>query len=150
MADSVSSGRPPKPHGLDWRPVLDSYRTQTDGLRETEEADRAASDAVEGEDSALSADPALPETDRASSESGSKMSGPVNLRKLQEQLDRSRLDEIAALVLSLTYGEMIELANAIWKSQPDSSPLTQETLPALLYRWSKVQSGPHRRDDRSI
>ena len=148
MADSVSTGRSPKPHGLDWRPVLDSYRTQTEGLREPEEADQAATERIEGDHATMSADAAPVETDRAQTESGSEMAAPVNLRKLQEQLDRSRLDEIAALVLSLTYGEMIELANAIWKSQPDGPALTQETLPALLYRWSKAQSGPARRDDR--
>ena len=65
------------------------------------------------------------------------MGSPVNLRKLQEQLDRNRLDEIAALVLSLTYGEMIELADAIWKAQPEGAGITQENLSALLHRWSK-------------
>jgi len=130
MADIASSGKPPRPHGLDWRPVLDSYRTQTEGLREHEEIDRAAAESVR---TAI-------EPDYAPTEGRNEMAAPVNLRKLQEQLDRNRLDEIATLVLALTYGEMIDLANAIWKAQPDALPLTQETLPALLYRWSKAQS----------
>jgi len=66
----------------------------------------------------------------------------VNLRKLQEQLDRKPLDEIAMLVQALTYGEMIELAEAMWKVQPDGSAVTQENLPALLHRWSKSRSIP--------
>jgi hypothetical protein len=66
----------------------------------------------------------------------------VNLRKLQEQLDRKPLDEIAMLVQALTYGEMIELAEAMWKVQPDGSAVTQENLPALLHRWSKSRSVP--------
>ena len=66
----------------------------------------------------------------------------VNLRKLQEQLDRQPLDEIAMLVQALTYGEMIELAEGMWKVQPDGSSVTQENLPALLHRWSKSRSLP--------
>jgi hypothetical protein len=64
----------------------------------------------------------------------------VNLRKLQEQLARSPLDEIATLVGSLTYGEMIELSEAIWRAQPDGSAITLENFPALLHRWSKSRS----------
>jgi hypothetical protein len=66
----------------------------------------------------------------------------INLRKLQEQLDRQPLDEIAMLVQALTYGEMIELAEAMWKVQPDGAAVTQENLPALLHRWSKSRSLP--------
>ena len=64
----------------------------------------------------------------------------VNLRKLQEQLDRQPLDEIAMLVQALTYGEMIELAEAMWRVQPEGAAVTQENLPALLHRWSKSRS----------
>jgi hypothetical protein len=64
----------------------------------------------------------------------------INLRKLQEQLDRNPLDEIAMLVQALTYGEMIELAEAMWKVQPDGTAVTQENLPALLHKWSKSRS----------
>ncbi len=66
----------------------------------------------------------------------------INLRKLQEQLDRKPLDEIAMLVQALTYGEMIELAEAMWKVQPEGTAVTQENLPALLHRWSKSRSLP--------
>ena len=64
----------------------------------------------------------------------------VNLRKFQEQLARSPLDEIATLVGSLTYGEMIELSEAIWRAQPGGSAITLENFPALLHRWSKSRS----------
>ncbi len=66
----------------------------------------------------------------------------INLRKLQEQLDRKPLDEIAMLVQALTYGEMIELAEAMWKVQPEGTAVTQDNLPALLHRWSKSRSLP--------
>jgi hypothetical protein len=66
----------------------------------------------------------------------------INLRKLQEQLDRAPLDEIAMLVRALTYGEMIELAEGMWKVQPDGAAVTQENLPALLHRWSTSRTTP--------
>jgi hypothetical protein len=62
-----------------------------------------------------------------------------NLHDITEQPGRRRLDSIAALVTALTYGEMIEMADAIWTMQPDGATLTQETLPALLHRWSKAR-----------
>jgi hypothetical protein len=61
----------------------------------------------------------------------------VNLRKLEERLTRKPLDEIATLIHGLTYGDMIELAEAMWKSQPEGSALTQDNLPGLLHRWCK-------------
>jgi hypothetical protein len=64
----------------------------------------------------------------------------VNLRKLQEQLSRKPLDEIATLVSVLTYGEMIELSEAIWRAQSERSAITLENFPALLHRWSKSRS----------
>ena len=64
----------------------------------------------------------------------------VNLRKLQEQLVRKPLDEIATLVGGLTYGEMIELSEAIWRAQSERSAITLENFPALLHRWSKSRS----------
>jgi len=65
------------------------------------------------------------------------MVSPVSLRKFQDPADRNHLDGIAHLVLTLTYGEMIELADGIWKAQPDGAVITQDNLPALLHRWSK-------------
>jgi len=46
------------------------------------------------------------------------------------------LDEIALLVRSLTYGEMMDLAAAIWKVKPEGKDLDGETLPGTLHRWS--------------
>jgi hypothetical protein len=63
----------------------------------------------------------------------------VNLRKLQEQLSRKLLDQIASVVCSLTYGEMIELSDGIGisRAQTGGSAITLKTFPALLHRWSK-------------
>ena len=52
-----------------------------------------------------------------------------------EQLERNRLNEIAALVRTLTYGEMIELAGAIWNVKPGED-LTEASLPMTLHLWS--------------
>jgi hypothetical protein len=60
----------------------------------------------------------------------------VDLRKLEEELGRRRLDEIADVVRALTYGEMMELAASMWNVKPDGSNLTEHNLPAVLYRWS--------------
>jgi hypothetical protein len=60
----------------------------------------------------------------------------VDLRKLEEELGRRRLDEIADVVRTLTYGEMMELAEAIWKIRPEGEGVDQDSLPMLLHRWS--------------
>lgn len=60
----------------------------------------------------------------------------VDLRKLEAELGRRRLDEIADVVRALTYGEMMELAESMWNVRPDDSELTEHNLPAVLYRWS--------------
>jgi hypothetical protein len=73
-------------------------------------------------------------------EAGMNSGTNINLRRLQEQLDRQPLDEIAMLVRALTYGEMIELAEGMWNVQPDGAAVTQENLPALLHRWSQSRA----------
>jgi hypothetical protein len=59
----------------------------------------------------------------------------VNLHKLEDELSRNRLNEIAALVRALTYGEMMDLAQAIWKTRPQG-PIDQQSLPMMLHLWS--------------
>jgi hypothetical protein len=60
----------------------------------------------------------------------------VDLRKLEAELGRRRIDEIADVMRALTYGEMIELAESMWNIKPDNSELNEDNLPAVLYRWS--------------
>lgn len=55
------------------------------------------------------------------------------LREREE--GRNRLNEIASLVRSLTYGDMVQLAEAIWTTNAGVE-LTQEALPAALHRWA--------------
>jgi hypothetical protein len=121
--------RPPTLGVMDRRPLTDDYRSGRNGagmVRQASPGD-AARDGFD---------------QRNQYEVAMNTGTNVNLRKLQEQLDRQPLDEIAMLVQALTYGEMIELAEGMWKVQPDGSAVTQENLPALLHRWSKSRSLP--------
>lgn len=49
----------------------------------------------------------------------------------------SPLDEIATLIQGLTYGEMIDLSQALWNNQSNGRAVTEETLPEMFHRWSK-------------
>ena len=118
---------PPAPAEIDRRPLTDDYRS--DGAGTVRQ-------------SAVDDDPPHRLDMRNHYEVAMNTGTNINLRKLQEQLDRQPLDEIAMLVQALTYGEMIELAEGMWKVQPEGSAVTQENLPALLHRWSKSRSLP--------
>jgi hypothetical protein len=63
-------------------------------------------------------------------------SGSVNLQNLEEQLERRPVDEIAALMRALTYGEMMELVEGLWGVQGRGSKISKDNLPGLLHRWS--------------
>jgi hypothetical protein len=60
----------------------------------------------------------------------------VNLRNLEEQIARRPIDEIAGLIRRLTYGEMMELAEELWKAQIQGAEILKDGLPGLLHRWS--------------
>jgi hypothetical protein len=60
----------------------------------------------------------------------------VNLQRLAEALDRRPIAEIAALMRTLTYGDMIELAEEIWDARPETLDFSKDTLPNVLHRWS--------------
>src|SRR5882762_1818445 len=67
-------------------------------------------------------------------------SSTVNLRRSNDEPGHSRLDEIAEALRTLTYGEMLELAEAMWKVNPQGSEITESDLPNVLYRWSTSRS----------
>ena len=60
---------------------------------------------------------------------------PVNLKKLESDLSRNPLDEIAAAVRKLTFGEMHELADGIWGARP-GDVIESDALPGMLHKWS--------------
>ncbi len=60
--------------------------------------------------------------------------------KLQQQepdndLSRDPVDNIASDVLGLTYGEMIRVAEGLWKAA-NTDKITLETLPKVLHDWA--------------
>ena len=129
MAEAEFPKRPPALGDTEWPPQSDDYRSGRDG--------------ADADGQVVSYDGARTLSEvRNHYEVAMNTGTNVNLRKLQEQLDRQPLDEIAMLVQALTYGEMIELAEGMWKVQPEGTPVTQENLPALLHRWSKSRSLP--------
>jgi hypothetical protein len=72
--------------------------------------------------------------------SPSMNSSTINLRGHNDQPSHSRLDAIAEALRTLTYGEMLELAESVWKLNPQGSEITELALPNVLYRWSKSRS----------
>jgi hypothetical protein len=73
-------------------------------------------------------------------ELASQEPGPVvDLRRLEAELGRKRLDEIAGVVRTLTYGEMLQLAESVWNVRAGGAELTEHNLPAVLYRWSTMR-----------
>ncbi|MBO0751195.1 MAG: hypothetical protein J2P54_00650 [Bradyrhizobiaceae bacterium] len=75
-------------------------------------------------------------TDYGDDEQGNLLDGVgINLRKFEDELKRNRLGEIAALVRTLTYGEMMELADAIWRTRQEGT-VDQHSLPRMLHLWA--------------
>jgi hypothetical protein len=66
-------------------------------------------------------------------------SARFNLRGQANELSHSPLDEIAKVIRTLTYGEMLELAEAMWKVNSRGSEITESDLPGVLHRWSASQ-----------
>ncbi len=128
MADVEFPRWPPAPAEAERGPLVRDYRSGRNG------ASTARTNAADGPRNGFDI--------RNHHEVAMNTGTNINLRKLQEQLDRKPLDEIAMLVQALTYGEMIELAEAMWKVQPEGTAVTQDNLPALLHRWSKSRSLP--------
>jgi hypothetical protein len=63
-------------------------------------------------------------------------SSTVNLHGCNDEPSESRLDQIAQALGTLTYGEMLELAESMWKVNSQGSAITESDLPSVLYRWS--------------
>jgi hypothetical protein len=134
VADIEFPKRPPRLDDILRRSLADNYGSEREGAETVRHA--APDDGVEnGFDMSNHY------------EVGMNSGTNISLRRLQEQLDRQPLDEIAMLMRALTYGEMIELAEGMWKVQPDGSMVTQENLPALLHRWSQSRTVPVAAED---
>jgi hypothetical protein len=73
------------------------------------------------------------------------MNSTVNLHGHNDKPRHSRLDEIAEALRTLTYGEMLELAESMWKVNSQGIQITESDLPNVLYRWSKSRGIKNRR-----
>jgi hypothetical protein len=65
-----------------------------------------------------------------------EISGEVSSHTPEDELSRDRLNEIATLMRTLTYGEMVELAHALWKIRPEGEEVDKYSLPMMLHLWS--------------
>lgn len=123
MADVIFPKRAPTPRERDNRPIPSDYRPRKVRLLAPNDVESEGYDGDElrGQD--------YPEA-------AMEISGQVSLHKLEDELGRDRLNEIAMLMRTLTYGEMIELAHAIWKIRPQGEEVDQYSLPMMLHLWS--------------
>jgi hypothetical protein len=123
MADVIFPKRTPTPRELDTRPIPSDYRPRKMRFLDTDD----------GENGSYSGDDPR---NQDYSETSMEISGQVSLHKLEDELSRNRLNEIATLMRTLTYGEMMELAHAIWKIRPEGEEVDQYSLPMMLHLWS--------------
>jgi hypothetical protein len=119
MADVIFPKRELTPRELDTRPIPGDYRPRRVRLLGT--SDSVTEDYY---------------GDELSDQASMEASRQVDLRPMEDELSRNRLNEIATLVRTLTYGEMLELAHAIWKIRPAEGEVDQHTLPRMLHLWS--------------
>ncbi len=122
MADVIFPKRTPTPRELDTRPIPSDYRPKRVRLLD---GSSTQSEGYYGDEL----------TNQNYSEASMEISGGVNLTR-PDEFGCDRLNEIATLVRTLTYGEMMELAHAIWKIRPEGAEVDQYSLPMMLHLWS--------------
>ncbi len=122
MADVIFPKRVPTPRELDTRPIPSDYRPKRVRLLD---GSSTQSEGYYGDEL----------TNQNYSEASMEISGRVNLPR-PDEFGGDRLNEIATLMRTLTYGEMMELAHAIWKIRPEGEEVDQYSLPMMLHLWS--------------
>ena len=123
MADVIFPKRAPTPRELDARPIPSDYRPRRVRLLDVSSPESEGDDGDEL-------------GDQNYSEASMEITRRDDLRRPEDELSRNRLNEIATLVRTLTYGEMMELAHAIWKIRPAKGEVDQHSLPMMLHLWS--------------
>jgi len=123
MADVLFPKRTPTPRELDTRPIPSDYRPKKARLIDSGdmEGESYGGDELRDQDCPVAS---------------MEFAAQVSLHKLEDELSRNRLNEIATLMRTLTYGEMMELAHAIWKIRPEGEEVDQYSLPMMLHLWS--------------
>jgi hypothetical protein len=130
MAGVIFPKRAPMPRELDTRPIASDYRPKRMRLLGPGDVEDEGYDGDELHDE---------DCLQASLEISDEVSvgrHEDEFRRPPLELGRDRLNEIATLMRSLTYGEMIELAQAIWKIRPEGEEIDQRNLPMMLHLWS--------------
>jgi hypothetical protein len=136
MTDVIFPKRAPAPRELDTRPIPSDYRPRRVRLLNGSSTHSEAYHGDELTDQNYSG---------ASMEISGEILGQVSLGRVNlgqvnlpkpHEFGRDRLDEIATLMRTLTYGEMMELAHAIWKIRPEGAEIDQYNLPMMLHLWS--------------
>jgi hypothetical protein len=146
MADVIFPKRAPAPRELDTRPIPSDYRPrrvrfldasspQSEGYYGDELTDQNYSEASMELSGEILGQVSLGQVSLGQVNLGQVSLGQVCLPKPHE-FGRDRLNEIATLVRTLTYGEMMELAHAIWKIRPEGAEVDQYNLPMMLHLWS--------------
>jgi len=129
MADVIFPKRVPTQRDLDTPPIPEDYRPSSARMRASSHDDAGYDD---GEEYDGAGEFHAPDSAGRSA----NIASHVDLHKLERELIRNPLSEIATMMRSLTYGEMMELAQAIWKIRPEGESVDQDSLPMLLHRWS--------------
>ena len=88
---------------------------------------------IENDNTWLSADDDLPAVDHAPRAIDP---GGLGVTGYDPRAGQDRLDLIADVLRTLTYGEMLELAESMWRAKPERAGLTDSNLPKVLHRWS--------------
>lgn len=73
--------------------------------------------------------------ERAAAEAIAALKAEANGTPIEIVEEPNPLDDIASLLRALTYGQMMDLAAAIWAAKAEGE-LTAESLPGTFHRWS--------------
>lgn len=73
----------------------------------------------------------------------------INLDRIEDDIKPNRLQEIATLIRALTYGEMMRLAQDLWRTRP-SGALDERSLPMMLHLWSNPTAGAEPPDVKAV
>ena len=95
--------------------------------------------------------PVIIENDMQTRRRAEMKTEPTRYLRIEQHQTAAPLDDIAALVQNLTYGEMIELSEAMWTNRPNGLAVTLENLPELFHRWSISRTAAaHKREPRAV
>jgi hypothetical protein len=72
-----------------------------------------------------------------SASSAARWAGEVNMDELAQEIALNPIRDVGQRLLALTYGEMMEVCEAITVASDYKAPGTAQEFAAVLYRWAK-------------